>query len=82
MFDSDCNKQNFLILILMFVMLFLIIRMKVYTHETDLIKLYKLKKGDTIINNIMIRKQDGDTCSISSNYEDGHKKTVKTGDCL
>tara|TARA_Y100001958_G_scaffold139688_1_gene113763 strand:- start:1680 stop:1850 length:171 start_codon:yes stop_codon:yes gene_type:complete len=56
--------------------------MKVYSHETDLIKLYDIKKGDTITNNIMIRKQDGETCSISSNYEDGHKKTVKTGDCL
>lgn len=79
---SDCPKQNFLLILLILVCIFLIIRMKVYTHETDLVKLYDIKKGDTITNNIMIRKQDGETCSISSNYENGHKKTVKTGDCL
>ena len=79
---NDCPKQNFLLVLLLLVCVFLIIRMKVYSHETDLIKLYKIKKGDTITNNIMIRKKDGETCSISSNYEDGEKKTVKTGDCL
>ena len=82
MFENNCNIQNFLLIILVFIMIFLIIRIKVYTNETDLIKLYELKKGDTITNNIIIRKQDGDTCSISSFYEDGEKKTVKTGDCL
>jgi len=79
---NDCPKHNFLLLLLVLVCIFLIIRIKVYSHETDLIKLYGVKEGDTITNNIMIRKQDGETCSISSNYEDGHKKTVKTGDCL
>lgn len=82
MFYNNCNIQNFALILLIMVCIFLIIRMRVYSHETDLIKLYNLKNGDTITNNIMIRKQDGDTCSISSYYEDGHKKTVKTGDCL
>ena len=48
----------------------------------NLIKLYDLKKNDTITNNIIIRKQDGETCNISSIYKEGKKRTVKTGDCI
>ena len=83
--NTYCTITYYLTGFLFLLCVYLFIRVKVYNYELEmfnLVKLYDLKKNDTITNNIIIRKQGGETCNISSIYKEGKKRTVKTGDCI
>ena len=48
--------------------------------DLDLVKVYGIKKNETITNIIQIRKNDGSSCNISSIYENGKKEIKKNGE--
>ena len=47
--------------------------------DKDLLKIYDIKKNETITRITDIRKNDGSSCNLSYIYEDGKAKNTKSG---
>lgn len=74
---------SFLLLLMICIYLFIRVNENPYSLDPfELIKLYKLGKNDSLAGNIQVRKQNGETCGITSIFEDSKLKTTENGDCL
>ena len=80
---SECFVSYVATCILIIIALILIIlnfNLSRKLSELDLVKVYGIRKNETITNIIQIRKNDGSSCNISSIYENGKKEIKKNGE--
>jgi hypothetical protein len=74
---------SFILLLMICIYLFMRVNDNSYSLDPfDLIKLYELGKNDSLASNTQVRKNNGETCGITSIFEDSKLKTTEKGDCL
>jgi hypothetical protein len=74
------NIINGILIIIAIIFVILNLNLSKQLNSLDLIKVYDMKKNETITNIIQIRKNDGSSCNISSIFEDGKKEIKKKGE--
>ena len=74
--DTITNISFYLNGVFIIIIIILLIVSKIYQKELDfydLIKLYDIGENDSIISNVQIRKEDGQSCSINTSFPDQDK---------
>ena len=71
--SRNYNISFYLNGVLLIIIILLLITTKIYQKELDfydLIKIYEIGENDSIISNVQIRKEDGQSCSINTSFPD------------
>ena len=74
--SRNYNISFYLNGVLLIIIILLLITTKIYQKELDfydLIKIYEIGENDSIISNVQIRKEDGQSCSINTSFPDQTK---------